>query len=94
MYTISLHKEVIRTDIPKLSKSVRERMDRVIQEKLMTSPEIFGKPLLHSLKGYRKLRVGDYRIVFAVRESKVYIVMIRHRSKSYDSALQRRIYDK
>jgi len=92
IYTIVLHEEVIHTDIPKLSRDVRERVSNAIREKLMTSPEIFGKPLQHSLKGYRKLRVGDYRIIFLIRNKTIYVVMIGHRSHVYDEYIKNRSY--
>jgi len=50
---------------------------------LQTAPHDYGKPLRKSLKGYWKLRVGDYRVVFKVIESEVWILGIRHRKSVY-----------
>lgn len=65
-FKIRYHKEVVHKDIPKLSKGWGVIIQKVIKEKLTTQPEVFGTPLRHSLKGYRKLKVGDYRVVFRI----------------------------
>jgi mRNA interferase RelE/StbE len=82
-YTVSYHPEVVADDIPALPKKIKERIKAAIEEKLMTRPEIFGKPLRRSLKGYRKLRVGDYRVIFRLEEKAVRILVIGHRSIVY-----------
>ena len=46
-------------------------------------PEIYGKPLRSSLKGYRNLRIGDYRIIFRIEEKAVKVFAILHRSIVY-----------
>ena len=44
-----------------------------------------GKPLRYSFKGHRRLRVGDYRIIFRVNLTQriVTIVAIKHRKDIY-----------
>ena len=46
----------------------------------------FGKPLRYSLKGHRRLRVGDYRIVYRIAADKkiVVIIAIKHRKDIYE----------
>ncbi|MEK9160756.1 MAG: type II toxin-antitoxin system RelE/ParE family toxin [Patescibacteria group bacterium] len=85
-FEIVYHQKVVKDDIPRLAKSWRERIRDAIEEKLTTSPDFFGKPLRRSLKGYRKLRVGDYRVVFRIQGSKVLILAILHRSVVYQQA--------
>ena len=52
-----------------------------MKERLEIDPVSFGKPLRYSLKGHRRLRVGDYRIVYKINEDKkiVIIVAVDHR---------------
>ncbi|OGG40956.1 hypothetical protein A2118_01720 [Candidatus Kaiserbacteria bacterium GWA2_50_9] len=88
-FTISYHETVVKQDIPKLSKSDREQIRHAIETKLTESPEVFGKPLRRSLKGYRKLRVGDYRVIFRIEGSIVKILVIQHRSVVYKKTDQR-----
>ena len=52
---------------------------RAIEERLATQPETYGKPLQRTLKGYWKLRVGDYRVVFKVSNGSILIFGIIHR---------------
>lgn len=82
-FTISYHEDVVTQDIPKLSKSSREQIKQAIETKLKENPEVFGKPLRRSLKGYRKLRVGDYRVIFRIEGTVVKILVIQHRSVVY-----------
>ena len=53
----------------------------------MVDPIGFGKPLRYSLKGHRRLRVSDYRIVYRIEpeEHSVIIIAIKHRKVVYDN---------
>jgi len=82
-YTLSYHKLVVTEDIPKLSAEIKSRIKESIENKLTTHPELYGKPLRRSLNGYRKLRVGDYRVIFCIEGSVVKIFVIKHRSVVY-----------
>ena len=63
-YRLTYHPDVKRIDLPKIDSRIRRIIKRAIEERLATRPEVYGKPLQRTLKGYWKLRVGDYRIVF------------------------------
>ena len=82
-FKITYHEKVIFKDIPKLAKTNKERIKKAIEDKLTTSPEIFGKPLRKSLNGYRKLRVGDFRVIFRIKTKFIKIFNIEHRSVVY-----------
>lgn len=88
-FEIKYHPEVVSVDIPKLPKGEKRRISCAIEEKLMIHPEVFGKPLRRSLFGFRKLRVGDYRVVFEIEKKTVIIYMIEHRSVVYKNAAKR-----
>ncbi len=90
IFQIVYHEAVATEDIPKLSREWGEIIRGAIEKKLTSQPEIFGKPLRHSFKGYRKLRVGDYRVVFRIEDTFVKIFVIQHRSVVYKT-LQKRI---
>ena len=83
-FVLRYHQQVVRSDIPSLPKKERGRIQKAIKEKLTTHPEVFGKPLRRSLKGYRRMRVGDYRVVFRLEEDAVKIFAIGHRSIVYE----------
>ena len=88
-FEILYHKDVISDEIPKLSKNWRITIKKAIEEKLTTQPQIFEKPLRDSLKGYRKLRVGDWRVIFCIEEDTVKILTIQHRSVVYTNIEKR-----
>jgi len=83
MFEILYHHKVVSDDIPKLSASWKVKIREAIEKKLMTHPDLYGKPLRRSLKGYRKLRIGDYRVIFRIEEKTVKILIIGHRSIVY-----------
>ena len=84
-YRIEYLESVVREDIPKLSKSVRERVRKAIERKLASHPVEFGKPLRYSLKGARRLRVGDWRVIYKIEPPDlVLVVKIGHRREVYD----------
>ena len=89
MYDVQYHPRVVHEDISKLDGAYRRRIKRSIEQKLTTDPETFGIPLRRSLKGYRKLRVGDYRVIFHISGATVYILAILHRSIVYVRVSQR-----
>ncbi|HBA45707.1 hypothetical protein A2W67_01355 [Candidatus Nomurabacteria bacterium RIFCSPLOWO2_02_40_28] len=83
-YEILYVGKVVKNDIPKISGSYKSRIKQAIETKLVTEPDLYGKPLRKSLKGYFKLRVGDYRIIFRIENNKVKIFAIAHRRVVYE----------
>jgi len=77
-------------DIPALPSTARVMIKRAIEERLTIDPIGFGKPLRYSLKGHRRLRVSDYRIVYRIDVSihTVLVVAIKHRKEVYDVQTQ------
>jgi len=84
MYGIEYLKKVAAQDIPALPKSIREQIKQAIEQRLAIDPIGFGKPLRYNLKGYRRLRVGDYRIVYRIEKKTVIISAIKHRKDIYE----------
>jgi mRNA interferase RelE/StbE len=83
-FKIIYHPLVVRYDIPKLSPEWKMKIQKAIEQRLTTHPDIYGKPLRRSLKGYRKLRVGDYRVIFLLENNIIKILVIQHRSVMYE----------
>jgi len=82
-FTLIYHPDVKKVDLPKIDKKHKSMIRRVIEERLTSTPELYAKPLQRSLKGYWKLRVGDYRIVFKIFEKQIIILGIIHRKTVY-----------
>ena len=87
-FTILFHPEVAG-DLAALPALMKERVKTAIVKRLMTEPALYGKPLRATLKGYWKLRVGDYRVVYCVHDSDVVIYVVRHRKEVYPMASKR-----
>jgi len=82
-FTLRYHPAVRSDDLPLIDRKMKDRIRRAIKERLQTLPHEYGEPLRKTLKGYWKLRVGDYRVVFKIMKSEVWILGIRHRKEIY-----------
>ncbi|MFH1979094.1 MAG: type II toxin-antitoxin system RelE/ParE family toxin [Patescibacteria group bacterium] len=88
-FEIEYHQSVVKNDISKLSSEWKKKIRQTIEHKLSEEPEIYGKPLRGSLKGYWKLRVSDYRVIFRIEKRVVKIFLIQHRSVVYQAISKR-----
>ncbi|MEW5814392.1 MAG: type II toxin-antitoxin system RelE/ParE family toxin [Spirochaetota bacterium] len=82
-YQLYYHHEVKRSDIPKLNETMKRRIKNAIEKRLQVDPEKYSEPLRKTLKGYRKLRAGDYRIVLKIENKDIFILGICHRKDVY-----------
>jgi mRNA interferase RelE/StbE len=73
-------------DYEKIPPGIREIIRKAIEKKLTHDPVNFGKPLKYSLKGYRRLRVGEYRVIYRIDEGRVIVIVvdIDHRKDIYE----------
>ena len=88
MFEITYHEQVLN-DLEKLDKPELLRIRETIERKLCTKPELYGTRLRGQLREYWKLRVGDYRTVYKVKNKSVYILIIAHRKEVYKLAEKR-----
>lgn len=89
MFKVVYHQDVVGQDLPKISSAWQHKVRAAIEAKLTSRPELYGKPLRRSLKNYRKLRVGDYRVIFRIEGTLVKVFIIQHRSTVYSHAGKR-----
>lgn len=83
-YRVEYLQSVVDQDIPALPKAAKREIRAAIENKLTRNPIVFGKPLQYSLKGARRLRVGDYRVIFTIEDRTVVITKIGHRKEVYE----------
>jgi mRNA interferase RelE/StbE len=83
LYQVLYHPEVKR-DLARINANMKKRLKKAVETRLMAAPEQYGEPLRKTLKGYWKMRVGDYRIVFKVSGGDVMIFGIIHRKAVYE----------
>ena len=84
-YRLLYHREVVERDLPRLDHSIRGRIRAAIERKLIDHPEKFAKPLAHTTQRLWALRVGDWRVIFALRKEELWILKIGHRRDVYSS---------
>jgi len=82
-YEITYAEEVVREQIPSIPMPYKEQIRRAIRERLTADPRI-GKPLRYSLFGYRRLRVGDWRVIYKIEGNCVRVVKIANRKDVYE----------
>jgi mRNA interferase RelE/StbE len=68
-------------NIKVLDREVQVRILREINV-LKTNPYV-GKPLRGEWKGIYSLRIGDYRVLYQIKEEKVYLLVVGHRKRIY-----------
>ena len=84
----------VEDDLKSVGSSAARRIMRVIDSKLTEAPLEFGAPLSGNLASFRKLRIGDYRVVYQVREKEIMVFVLavgpRRDKEIYQSALKRK----
>jgi len=88
-FTLRYHPDVRKVDLPLLDERTKNQIRTAIEKRLQTVPQDYGAPLRKTLKGYWKLRVGNYRIVYRISDSEVWILGICHRRDVYLKILAR-----
>lgn len=85
MYKIE-YLESVKDDLKSITKADKIKIKKSIEKKIAINPIEFGKPLQYSLKGLRRLRVGDYRVIFQIDQNHniILIVKIGHRKEIYE----------
>ncbi len=92
-WAIIYHQDV-EDDLESVGPSAARRIMRAIDTKLATEPLQFGSPLsAANLSWFRKLRIGDYRVVYQAVEEKVIVYVLavgpRRDKEIYKTATKR-----
>jgi mRNA interferase RelE/StbE len=83
-YSIRFAEIVANEQIPSIPSPYRQQIKRAIEERLAIDPVKFGKPLRYSLFGLRRLRIGDWRVIYRINGDAVEIVKIGNRKDVYE----------
>jgi len=84
-----VYNSLVYSDFENIDKHSALKVKEIITERLYQSPDLYGLPLRKSLKGYRKLRVGDYRVIYLVSSNTVLIEGVGHRKNIYEMIKKR-----
>jgi mRNA interferase RelE/StbE len=92
-WTVIYHHEVDE-DLQSVGVSTASRIVRALDDKLTRSPLDFGSPLTGNLANFRKLRIGDCRVVYQVLKTEVVVYVLavgpRRDKEIYRTALKRK----
>jgi len=77
MWKIKVHRLVVLEDFKKINKKEQSIILKTIYKKLGTSPQKYGSPLRHELKGYWKLKISDYRVIYKIEKEEVKVLVLK-----------------
>ena len=93
MWKVRIHRLVVEKDFKKINKKDRILILKTIYKKLTVAPEKYGSLLRNPLKGYWKLRISHYRVVYRIEKNTVKVLVlkvgIRRDDEVYKEVLQR-----
>lgn len=83
-YTIQTSRKVIR-QLEKLPSHVKRRFEEILKI-LKNHPVPISKYDVKKMRGYEnvyRVRVGEYRLVYHIKDKKIHLLGISHRKKAY-----------
>lgn len=93
MYQVVIDELVFEEDFKPVGPADQHRIIKAIRKKLTLAPQDYGRPLSGKLKGYWKLRVGPFRVVYSVFPNdlrvEVHVAGYRRDEEVYLAAAQR-----
>lgn len=85
-WTVEIEKAA-RKELAKLDKTVADRILRFLEERISTcdDPRRFGDGLAGNMAGLWKYRIGDFRVIAEIKDSRLIVLVVRigHRSRVY-----------
>ena len=78
--------ETARKQLMKLDKTMQKRiLDYMDEVALLENPRSRGKALVENMRGLWRYRIGDYRVICEIQESRIIISVpkIGHRKNIY-----------
>jgi mRNA interferase RelE/StbE len=88
-YEVRYRPEVLEADLARVPRNLQKRILDAIDGRLAIDPARYGVRLRRSLWGLWKLRVGDYRVVYEISGSGVFVWAIAHRKSVYGEVERR-----
>ena len=78
--------ETARKQLKKLDRTMQKRiLDYMDEVALLENPRSRGKALVENMRGLWRYRVGDYRVICEIQESRIIISVLKigHRKNIY-----------
>lgn len=83
-YQVEIVLDVWKKDIPDIDKKIADDLIRILISKLSREPLKYGAPLRHTLRGYRKLKISKYRVIYRIEKDRVIVFRISIRDSAYE----------
>ena len=83
MYAIQYLDKVVDSILPAIPARNARQILIAINERLTVDPVGLGKPLRHGLKGHKRIRVGDWRVIYRINGWNVIVCDIVLRRDAY-----------
>ena len=77
MWQVEIHPLVWEEDFARLDPQAKVRITKAIRRKLTTHPTEFGKPLGGLLRGYWRLRVDAYRVIYRIEQRRLVVLVVK-----------------
>ena len=77
LWEVRIHRLVKESDFKKISTKDQSIILKTIYKKLSTFPEKYGEPLRYNLKGYWKLKVSGYRVIYKIEKKKISVLVLK-----------------
>jgi len=77
VWEVKIHSLVLEEDLKGLDQRIRRKIFEAIETRLTAAPEAYGKPLLGKFKGYYRLRVGDYRVIYRIVKKEIRVLVLK-----------------
>jgi len=76
-YLVLIDELVLKDDFKDIELHHQRKIIKTIRERLSTEPDRYGAPLRGELKGYWKLRVGEFRVIYEIRKEDVMVLVVK-----------------
>lgn len=77
MWNVVIHRLVLSEDFKRVDPPSRRLILKSIYKKLSKDPESYGSPLSGEYRGYRKLKVAHYRVIYRIVKNQVMVIVIK-----------------
>ncbi|MFA4889486.1 MAG: type II toxin-antitoxin system RelE/ParE family toxin [Candidatus Omnitrophota bacterium] len=76
-WKVKIHRLVLADDFKHISRPQQLAILKAIDKKLSLDPHAYGKPLVGELKGYWRLRAGDYRVIYKIHQEAIEVLVVK-----------------
>ena len=77
MWEVKIHRLVLEEDFKNINNTDRKKILKAIRRKLSSEPLKFGAPLRGEFSVYRKLRAGDYRVIYRTKGEELLVLVVK-----------------